>query len=463
MNSGDCMNCGAASCPTPELTFANPEQEERGRDLETMWTDSIKQRESLRVWDHPSRVVSIHVQDVCFKVPHGQVCDLLQFMKHIIERERAQPHHYSQTRRLQDTRLSRYTENGFNDFEADWIPRAKINTGSSPECSFRRSLEGWHTRKPGVITTSNIGLSPIRTWVLKQSNCNIPLLCFSTRSDCIAKRNVICLCLHAWLKGRKTRKCNSSCPAPLKKQDIPKTQKKTSVFKVLVALINNISIARTSCLCSCHCLQSLSMWSTNHQQTCLHLIRPPTVWVQSNDQNPSQSMLQNLRSSHLWSKSCLKSLKANGPLQRLLCGNDGHIPQGNDMLPIAIAKKHGLLFEFWTVPPNTNSDKQRLTWERSIEITAHRSIWQRRAKEAEGKDMGCDRLPPTANMCAIVQRHHIETAPPLDVRLVDHTQQTIWLVQWLLKLLPATSVQKTPVYILPVPYVHVRTIHYYSI
>jgi hypothetical protein len=81
------MNCGAASCPTPELTFANPEQEERGRDLETMWTDSIKQRESLRVWDHPSRVVSIHVQDVCFKVPHGQVCDLLQFMKHIIERE----------------------------------------------------------------------------------------------------------------------------------------------------------------------------------------------------------------------------------------------------------------------------------------------------------------------------------------------------------------------------------------
>ena len=88
MNSGDCMNCGAASCPTPELTFANPEQEERGRDLETMWTDSIKQRESLRVWDHPSRVVSIHVQDVCFKVLHGQVCDLLQFMKHIIERER---------------------------------------------------------------------------------------------------------------------------------------------------------------------------------------------------------------------------------------------------------------------------------------------------------------------------------------------------------------------------------------
>lgn len=160
------------------------------------------------------------------------------------------------------------------------------------------------------------------------------------------------------------------------------------------------------------------------------------------------------------SKSCLKSLKANGPLQHLLCGNDGHIPQGNDMLPIAIAKRHGLLFEFWTVPPNTNSDKQRLTWERSIEITwAHRSIWQRRAKEAEGKDMGCDLLPPTANMCAIVQRH-IETAPPLDVRLVDHTQQTSWLVQWLLKLLPATSVQKTPVYILPVPYVHVRTIPY---
>lgn len=63
-------------------------------DLRKSWTGGKGKRLSsektylARVWDHPSRVVSIHVQDVCFKVPHGQVCDLLQLMKHIIERER---------------------------------------------------------------------------------------------------------------------------------------------------------------------------------------------------------------------------------------------------------------------------------------------------------------------------------------------------------------------------------------
>ena len=95
----------------------------------------------------------------------------------------------------------------------------------------------------------------------------------------------------------------SSCPAPRnKQQDIPnKTQKKTSAFKVFVALIKNTSMARTSRLCSCHCLQSMVV-----QNSSTNIVAPDQIayCMISNHQNPSQSILkiiQHLRSSHLQS------------------------------------------------------------------------------------------------------------------------------------------------------------------